>query len=312
MLKIGVGRLLGSVRVCAPLVVWALVTGCGQQPAEGESADHVSSAVVGTIAISGKVSSSGGGPLVGATVKLTGAVTLSTTTDTTGAYSISVTANLPVSVTATATLSGCSFTGPTNLNAISTSQVVNFTGSGGSCQSLPAGPPGPPGPQGPAGPARPTGATGATGATGPAGAIGPVGPVGPIGPNGPIGPVGPQGDPGVPGPVGPAGARGPAGSIGTTQIINGQSAAVPEGTGSIYVNANCPPGEHILGGGYYITVSQGNFPNNTPVVRIQENRPFRVTGGIDQWLVSGANLDGAARDAGTLIAYAICTSTAGQ
>ncbi|HEY0468763.1 MAG TPA: hypothetical protein VGC79_31430, partial [Polyangiaceae bacterium] len=117
---------------------------------------------------------------------------------------------------------------------------------------------------------------------------------------------------GAPGPVGPAGARGPAGSIGITQIINAASEAVPEDTGALRVNANCPAGEHILGGGYYITVSEGAFPNNVPVVKIQENRPFRVTGGIDQWLVSGINLNAEARDAGTLHAYAICTNSAAQ
>jgi hypothetical protein len=81
----------------------------------------------------------------------------------------------------------------------------------------------------------------------------------------------------------------------------------------LYAQASCPPGEHVLGGGYYILVSEGNFPNNEPVVKIQENRPYRVPGGgIDQWLVSGANLRGAARDAGTLDAFAICTNSAAQ
>ncbi|MEO8904602.1 MAG: hypothetical protein ABI488_19505 [Polyangiaceae bacterium] len=96
------------------------------------------------------------------------------------------------------------------------------------------------------------------------------------------------------------------------EIITAGSAAVPDGTGALRVQANCPAGEHILGGGYEIRLAEGAFPNNEPVVRVQENRPFRVQGGIDDWLVSGINLRGEARDADVLEVYAVCTNSAAQ
>ncbi len=82
--------------------------------------------------------------------------------------------------------------------------------------------------------------------------------------------------------------------------------------GGLRVHADCPEGEHILGGGYEITVSEGRFPNNFPVVRVNENRPFRETDGPDSWIVSGINQEASARDEGTLIAYAVCTKSTGQ
>lgn len=279
----------------------------------GASADEagvaeISGALVGTITISGRVTGPTGLAVAGAAVRTSGAVQLNTSSDATGAYSLAVTANLPVSLSVSATLTGCTFTAPANLNGVSTNQTVNFSGSGASCQGLIAGPPGPPGPigpQGPAGPVGPAGPQGPIGATGPVGATGPAGVQGLPGVPGLPGPIGPQGVPGLPGPIGP---RGPAGTT-RTQIIIGQSPAVPEGTTMLRAEANCPPGEKVTGGGYYVRVSEGLPPNLLPTVAVLENRPFRVPGGIDEWLVSGINLRSEARGPDVLEAYAICTDS---
>ncbi len=230
-------------------------------------------AVVGSITISGKVTGPGGTALTGTVVQLSGASQLSGSADATGAYSISLTTNLPVSVTATASLTGCTFNGPINLNSISTSQVVSFTGSGASCKGTPIatgpqgppgpagpagpqGPAGPAGPQGPIGPIGPTGATGATGLTGANGPAGPAGANGPAGPSGPAGATGPTGANGSAGPAGPAGSTGPAGPAGPAgpqgvpgpsgnTLFGGPGVGVAAGNG-----AQCTLGEIHLTAGF--------------------------------------------------------------
>lgn len=77
----------------------------------------------------------------------------------------------------------------------------------------------------------------------------------------------------------------------------------------VRAEARCPPGEHVTGGGYMVRTVVGNPPNSRPAVNVIENRPFRVPGGIDEWLVSGVNLDSQDWTAGVLQAYAICTAT---
>lgn len=306
-----ISSVMASGRLFLQLIVpLTLSVGCGQQGAsDAESINKVSSAVVGTISISGRVTGSGGGALAGVSVKLNGGSQLTTTTDATGAYSFAVTANLPVSVSVSATLNGCTFNGPANLNGVSTNQVVNFSGTGGACQTQVVV--GPPGPQGPAGPAGPTGATGATGATGPAGPAGPVGAAGVPGPVGPPGPPGVTGATGATGATGPVGPRGPAGTFGATQIIVGHSPALPAGTTTVQAEATCPVGEHLLGGGYFMRSQMGIPPNLFAAINVVENRPFKVQNSvIEQWLVSGINVDQNERRADDLQAYAICTGTA--
>ena len=291
-----------------PLVL-ACTVGCekGEKGSSGGSVTEISSALVGSFSISGRVTGTNGGALAGATVRTTGALQLSAVSDSTGAYSLAVTANLPVSLSVSASLTGCTFPSAVNLNSVSTNQVVNFAGNGTACQGStvvvgPQGPPGPPGPVGPAGP---------TGATGPQGPAGPAGPTGATGAPGPIGPTGPQGLTGQPGVAGPAGPAGPAGAGIQTQIIIGSNSAAPAGSGTVQATATCPPGEHITGGGYYVRQVVGNPPNQVPAVNVIENRPFHVQNSvIEQWLVSGVNLDSAAQDADMLEAYAICTKGA--
>jgi hypothetical protein len=100
---------------------------------------------------------------------------------------------------------------------------ILLTGQSGEGSELREGPPGPPGPQGPIGL---TGPRGQAGATGQKGATGPAGP---------------------PGPAGPAGPPGPAGGLSGYQLVTNQGNIGPGG-GSI--NAVCPAGKQVLGGGY--------------------------------------------------------------
>jgi len=296
----------GRLGLLALPLVLACTVGC-EKGSAGGSVSQISSELVGSISISGRVTGTNGGALAGATVRTTGALQLSATSDSTGAYSLAVSANLPISLSVSASLTGCSFPSSVNLNSVSTNQVVNFAGTGTACQGStvvigPQGPPGPPGPTGPAGP---------TGATGPQGPAGPAGPTGATGATGPAGPIGPQGIPGLPGVAGPAGPAGPAGAGIQTQIIIAQNDAVPAGTVTVQASALCPAGEHITGGGYFSRQVNGLPPNQRPSVNVVENRPYHVPNSvIEEWLVSGVNLDSAAESAGILEAYAICTKGA--
>ena len=111
--------------------------------------------------------------------------------------------------------------------------------------------------------------------------------------------------------AGPAGPAGPAGAGIQTQIIVAPNAPVPAGTDTLQATASCPAGEHLTGGGYYVRQVVGLPPNQVPSVNVVENRPYHVGNSvIEQWLVSGVNLDSAAQDADILEAYAICTKGA--
>jgi hypothetical protein len=127
-----------------------------------------------------------------------------------------------------------------------------------------AGPQGLPGPQGAVGPVGPAGPKGDAGAAGPQGPMGPQGipglpgvdgspgapglqgPQGPVGPAGADGPMGSQGLPGAPGAQGPAGVSGWVMVLGPTRSLNNSAATS---------SAVCPPGDHVLGGGYNFTGS---------------------------------------------------------
>jgi hypothetical protein len=118
--------------------------------------------------------------------------------------------------------------------------------------------------------------------------------------------MGVQGVPGATGPMGPQGMPGPAG-ITSTQIITVDSAAVEEGTSRIRMAARCPGGEKLTGGGFYHGITVGNPQESA--FDIIENRPFRVSSGVDEWLVTAVNRRGLAWEAGALHAYVICTDT---
>lgn len=142
-------------------------------------------------------------------------------------------------------------------------------GSGGGLQGE-QGEQGPAGPQGPKGDKGEPGLAGAQGEQGPAG---PAGPAGPKGDPGDAGPAGAQGDKGDPGPAGPAGAQGDPGPVGPAgpkgdkgdkgdpgepgQVVTGtlkvqritsETATIPV-AGKGEVDAVCPAGTLLVGGG---------------------------------------------------------------
>lgn len=289
-------------RTCACLL---LGTALGCTSAENDQVSTVASvhqAVTGTITVSGKVLGPGGGNLIGAVIQLSGGSVSSTVSDSSGNYSIPVTANLPVSFTATASLSGCTFNGPININGVSTNQTVNFTGSGTNCKSV-AIPPGPTGPTGPTGPIGPTGPQGIQGPTGPQGVAGPIGATGPGGAGGPAGPQGPAG------PAGATGATGPAGAV-NTQWVSSTSDAIPAGpNAAVYLEAACPSGEHVLGGGFNDTIAYG--PGDAEVLgfEIQRSSPHVWPSKDESWFVYALSNGKYAHPAGELEAWAVCTKS---
>ena len=136
------------------------------------------------------------------------------------------------------------------------------------------------GAQGQVGPQGAQGASGAPGPQGPAGAAGMLGPQGPVGATGEPGASGPQGPSGSPGPQGPAGApgvagpAGPAGSISTSQIylMNGRGGATffntTATTGTVTCGTNtatCAPGDVMLSGSCYVTLTPGDIASGQSV-----------------------------------------------
>jgi hypothetical protein len=105
------------------------------------------------------------------------------------------------------------------------------------------------------------------GQKGDTGETGPPGPAGPQGPHGDQGPQGATGPQGPPGPTGPAGPQGAPGISGRTTIV--RNVVVPAGEGDWGVEAFCPFGKSILGGGYTIDQDGVNeFTGSYPVVSL--------------------------------------------
>jgi hypothetical protein len=100
------------------------------------------------------------------------------------------------------------------------------------------------------------------GPQGPQGAQGPKGDAGPQGPQGVAGPAGPRGDAGPQGARGDAGPAGPAGPAGAaaasaTPVTAQKMEMVRLAPGQNHnVNAECPTGKRVTGGGYIIGNSQ--------------------------------------------------------
>ena len=256
-----------------------LLVGCNGGANGGSSADPVTAiaSALTTVTISGTVTKTPGTqPLAGVIIKMTGTSTATTSTDALGHYSLTV--NSGGSYSVSASITSCTFSpSVANLNSITTNQVQNFAGSGGSCVGAVAGPPGPPGPvgpAGPAGPAGPVGPAGPAGATGPAGPGGPAGPIGPMGLPGPIGPVGPAGPAGATGPAGPTGATGATGAIGPAGPTGPVGPAGPAGNNQVFMNRNFQdvplipfPGITVaalsLAPGSYVITAKFRYENST-------------------------------------------------
>ncbi len=117
--------------------------------------------------------------------------------------------------------------------------VVGATGPAGVTGS--AGPAGPAGPMGPEGPAGKSGAAAAQGEAGPKGVTGAIGPTGP---------TGPAGTPGTTGTAGATGAAGATGSIGAIVKVKETNKTEVALDGSVIVQAKCPTGDILVGGGF--------------------------------------------------------------
>ena len=185
--------------------------------------------------------------------------------------------------------------------------LQGLTGSTG-----PVGPAGPPGPQGNTGSPGATGLTGETGPAGPQGSPGPQGPkgdTGPTGPQGPPGPPGPKGDTGAQGPTGPAGptgATGATGAAGTSgyQVVTAQKTmtSVVGATSQDFVDASCPAGKHLIGGGGSAGSQEADMTGSGPI----------ISGGqtFDIWdvdfIVTATDAQG---DSFTISAFAYCANT---
>jgi collagen triple helix repeat protein len=130
-----------------------------------------------------------------------------------------------------------------------------------------------------------TGPQGPRGLTGPAGPQGPAGPAGSQGLQGPQGPAGPQGPQGIPG------LEGPSGPISGLERV--QVNAPFDTTATKEVQADCPAGKKIVGGGY-------TYFFGGPAVPLDTNLP---TLDLGSWMVSGTNF---ANTQWSVSAIAIC------
>ena len=187
----------------------AFASGCADGSNPSEATTSSSEKLTGNFVISGLVSSAQG-PLVGATVKLTGSETRTAFSDSTGHYSIPGLGAGSYQLTASASAT-CTSGAALPLNNLNASATVNLGLTGTGCTSVVTvpGPQGAQGPAGVAGPAGPVGAVGPVGPIGLPGLTGPAGTPGTPGANGAPGPQGPKGDTGPQGPQGPAGGTPP-------------------------------------------------------------------------------------------------------
>jgi hypothetical protein len=225
-------------RTLLTATVMAAAAGC-QDGLSGSSAGETEaeSALTTAVTIAGTVSSQQA-PVACARVTISGSSAVSTLTDATGHYSLTV---APGTYKVSAgSVANCAFSpSSVTLHNLAANKTQDFAGSGSGCAAPPSctlGPPGPPGPAGPAGPA---------GTRGPAGPVGPTGANGPVGPTGANGPVGPTG---ANGPVGPTGARGPSNafSVFIQNPLGTAAGAVPDGSFGTFANLSLPAGSFVV------------------------------------------------------------------
>jgi hypothetical protein len=87
------------------------------------------------------------------------------------------------------------------------------------------------------------------------------------------------------------------------QVVRAASDSMPS-NGMKTVFANCPSGQHVLGGGAVVGYQQGNSFPTDPNGSLTETEP---TGGNNGWQASA--VDHTAGDEWAVIAYAICANT---
>jgi hypothetical protein len=145
------------------------------------------------------------------------------------------------------------------------------------------------GPQGPQGERGEKGLTGETGATGPQGETGAQGPIGPPGPQGL---QGEKGDPGLSG----------------YEIVESSSAFNTRGLKS--VDARCPFGKTVIGGGgAYSSSSDGLSAGGGDEVAIQWSTPWRIDNTSGYTVLADDMRTGIASSfSWRVIAYAICVN----
>lgn len=92
----------------------------------------------------------------------------------------------------------------------------------------------------------------------------------PKGPQGAQGAQGPQGAAGPQGPAGPAGPAGPQGQAGLSQVTVVTAESASDSDGSKFVDAHCPAGKRIIGGGATLVGAYGD-------IALDENTPLNAT-----------------------------------
>jgi len=129
--------------------------------------------------------------------------------------------------------------------------------------------------------------------------------------SGPVGPAGPQGAAGPAGPAGAAGPAGPAGAFGVISVQREELALADNSTTG--VQAKCPAGTKIVGGGGTVDVSSSND------IHMTVSRPFRLPPAASDLPVDGESFDAwrvvfrnpaGGTGVATVRVFAICAQTA--
>lgn len=113
----------------------------------------------------------------------------------------------------------------------------------------------------------------------------------PTGPKGDQGPAGPAGAQGAAGPAGPAGPQGVAG-LSQVTVVTAESAS--DSDGSKFVDAHCPAGKRIIGGGATLVGAYGD-------IALDENTPLNAT----TWRAMGFEVNATGAN-WSVRAHAIC------
>jgi hypothetical protein len=117
-------------------------------------------------------------------------------------------------------------------------------------------------------------------------------------PAGPKGDQGPQGPAGAQGPAGPAGPAGPQGAPGLSQVTVVTAESASDSVGGKFVDAHCPAGKRIIGGGATLVGAYGD-------IALDENTPLNAT----TWRAMGFEVNATGAN-WSVRAHAICAVVA--